>query len=128
MTSQKSSISTSSFTFWSALKGNFVLPLINLVALMLLVPVSCAMTIKGFSGESYDPRTGALQTFSVLIVADFGVVIHVKAAELMKITPSAFTQGIAQGKADVSPGRIVAGHVQSGVLDLFHYLLYILFK
>lgn len=58
MTSQKSSISTFSFTFWSALKGNFVLPLINLIAITFAVPVSCFYTIKQFSGENYDPRTG----------------------------------------------------------------------
>jgi len=60
MTSQKSSLSTFSFTFWAALKGNFVLPLINLIALTIIIPVTSFMTIKGYTGNSYDPRTGAL--------------------------------------------------------------------
>jgi len=60
MTSQKSSLSTFSFTFWAALKGNFVLPLINLIALTIIIPVTSFMTIKGYTGNNYDPRTGAL--------------------------------------------------------------------
>ncbi len=59
MTSQKSSVSTFTFTFLSALKGNFVLPLLNLFALIATVPVSCVFAIKGFTGMSYDPKTGA---------------------------------------------------------------------
>ena len=58
MTSQKSSISTFSFTFWSALKSNFVLPLINMIALTLTVPVTCFFAIRAFSKSTYDPRTG----------------------------------------------------------------------
>ena len=59
MTSQKSSLSTFTFTFLSALKGNFVLPLLNLFALIATVPVSCVFAIKGFTAMSYDPKTGA---------------------------------------------------------------------
>lgn len=70
MTSQKSSISTFSFTFWSALKGNFILPLINLIAITFAVPVSCFYTIKQFSGENYDPRTG-MKIDEVRKIADY---------------------------------------------------------
>lgn len=46
MTSQKSSVSTFRFTFFSSLKGNFVLPALNLVILTLLVPIISAVTIQ----------------------------------------------------------------------------------
>lgn len=59
MTSQKSSISTFSFTFWSALKGTFVLPLINMIVITLAVPVSCFFAIKNYSNDNnYDYMTG----------------------------------------------------------------------
>lgn len=80
MTSQKSSLSTFSFTFFSALKGNFILPLINMIALTILVPVTSAITVRGFTGSTYDPRTGAMlessakitDLYKFLIFSEFG--------------------------------------------------------
>lgn len=61
MTSQKSSLSTFSFTFWSALKGNFVLPLLNLIAITAIVPVSSIIAIRSYTAYTNDPKTGAVQ-------------------------------------------------------------------
>ncbi len=71
MTSQKSSISTFSFTFCSALKGTFVLPLINMIVITLAVPVSCFFAIKSYSnGSNYDYMTG-LKVDEVRKITDY---------------------------------------------------------
>ncbi|MEI6580492.1 MAG: hypothetical protein WCN92_13650, partial [Eubacteriales bacterium] len=82
MTSQKSSLSSFNFTFWSALKGNFVLPLLNMIALTIIVPVTSALTIKSFSGSSFNPTSSTMETttskitdlYKYLIFSEFGQV------------------------------------------------------
>ena len=53
MTSQKSSISTFAFTFLNALKGNFILPLLNTIALIGIAPLSCFLFITRFKMGYY---------------------------------------------------------------------------
>lgn len=53
MTSQKSSISTFAFTFLNALKGSFILPLLNTIALIGIAPLSCFLFITRFKMGYY---------------------------------------------------------------------------
>jgi hypothetical protein len=65
MTLEKSSLSTFWLTFRSAIKGNFIFPLLNLIVLILVVPVSTLISFKNFT----DPYvyTGAV----LANIADF---------------------------------------------------------
>ncbi len=65
MTSQKSSLSTSRFTFLSALKGNFILPMLNSIVLTVIVPVLSFFSIKNFASNSQEyPYSGFVEKSS----------------------------------------------------------------
>lgn len=58
MTLQKSSLNVFMFTFVSALKGNFILPLLNLAALVMAVPVQVAFFINSMTSSYRNTPTG----------------------------------------------------------------------
>lgn len=60
MTTQKSSLNTFSFSFFSALKEGFIIPLIAMLALILAVPTTSLFSILELIKQGRDPMTGAL--------------------------------------------------------------------
>jgi len=64
MDSQKSSFSLFRTTFRSELKGNFIFPLLNMVALIILIPISCLTNVDISVRYITDDYSGITKLFN----------------------------------------------------------------
>ena len=67
-------------------------------------------------------------TFVVLAVTFFLGVAGIEAGDAVVVVTAVFTQGIAEGEAEVAPGGVVAGDVFAGGFDALGDDLNVIFR